>query len=316
MKIIFAGTPAFAEHHLRALIASDHDIVAVYTQPDRPAGRGKKLRASPVKVLAESHNIPVLQPLNFKEESDRQTLKAFNADLMVVVAYGILLPKSVLDIPKYGCINVHGSILPRWRGAAPIQRAIEAGDKQSGVTIMQMDVGLDTGDMLLKSYCDIKPEYSSSDLHDRLAEIGPPALLETLSQIEAGSSTPEKQNDDESCYATKISKDEALIDWSTPAESILKKIRAFNPFPVAFSFLGDTRIKIYSAHLESKNASEKAAGSIELNNGRLLVHCGEGAIAIDVLQAPGKKAMDAQAFLNGLNHTLPANTFGNQTESF
>ena len=192
MKLIFAGTPIFAERHLQALIDRNHEIVAVYTQPDRPAGRGKQLLSSPVKQLAEAHGLAVMQPLSFKEEPDREVLAGFGADLMVVVAYGILLPESILETPKYGCINVHGSILPRWRGAAPIQRAIEAGDEQSGVTIMQMDKGLDTGDMLLKSYCEVLETDSSADLHDRLAEIGPPALLEVLTQIENGNINPEK----------------------------------------------------------------------------------------------------------------------------
>jgi len=311
LKIIFAGTPVFAEQHLQTLIDSKHDVIAVYTQPDRPSGRGKKLQASPVKLLAEAHNIPVVQPLNFKEQTDRQTLAAFDSDLMIVVAYGILLPKAVLDTPKHGCINVHGSILPRWRGAAPIQRAIEAGDTQSGVTIMQMDIGLDTGDMLVKSYCDIGTQDTSSDLHDHLAQIGPKALLSTLEQIETGTCKPEKQNDAESNYASKISKEEALIDWSLSAEIVSRKIRAFNPFPVAYSYLDTLRVKIYSVRIEEQSSANVNTGALSITNGKLLVTCGLGSLSIEVLQVPGKKAMDAAAYLNGLNQVLPASSFSN-----
>jgi len=312
LKLIFAGTPVFAERHLQALINSEHDVVAVYTQPDRPAGRGKKLVASPVKALAEQHQIPVIQPLNFRNQEDIDTLKALNADLMIVVAYGILLPKAILEAPRLGCLNVHGSILPRWRGAAPIQRAIEAGDTESGVTIMQMDEGLDTGDMLIKSHCPIHPNDSSAELHDRLAEIGPPALLEAISKIEDGSIQPEQQDDTQSNYAKKITKEEALIDWSEAAEIIHRKIRAFNPFPVCYSFLDGKRIKIYSARLDMSKPNNAAPGNISIDKGQLLAACSEGALIIQELQAPGKKKMDAAAFLNGLNHQLPADSFSNQ----
>ena len=311
MNIIFAGTPVFAERHLRALLHSKHNIVAVYTQPDRPAGRGKKLQASPVKQLALEHGIPVIQPQNFKSDESLQTLSDFGSDLMVVVAYGILLPKTVLETPKFGCINVHGSLLPQWRGAAPIQRAIQAGDKRSGVTIMQMDQGLDTGDMLLKAYCDIRDGDSSADLHDKLAEIGPPALLETIEQLEAGTAKPEKQDDSHSSYAAKIRKEEALINWEEPAEYIVRKVCAFNPFPVCFSFLAGSRIKIYAASIVDRETKPAAPGSISIREGKLVVSCGQGSLAIENVQVPGKKAMSVRDYLNGINQQLPAERFTN-----
>ena len=208
LNIIFAGTPDFAAQHLQALLDSEHNVIAVYTQPDKPSGRGKKLQASPVKQLAEAHNIPVYQPKSLRKEEVQVELKALNADVMVVVAYGLILPESVLKAPKYGCLNVHGSILPRWRGAAPIQRAIWAGDSQTGVTIMQMDIGLDTGDMLYKVYTDILPTETSASLYQKLAELAPPALLEVLNGLENQQFKPEKQDDDLANYAEKLTKEE------------------------------------------------------------------------------------------------------------
>ncbi|MEC8524896.1 MAG: methionyl-tRNA formyltransferase, partial [Pseudomonadota bacterium] len=199
LRIVFAGTPEFAAVHLSALLDTEHEIVGVYSQPDRPAGRGKKLQPSPVKQVALEHDIPVFQPLNFKEEADVDQLRALNADVMVVVAYGLLLPLNVLEAPKFGCLNVHASLLPRWRGAAPIQRCIEAGDKVTGITIMQMDVGLDTGDMLSKVTTGINLDYTGGTLNDRLAELGPDALIKTLANVEAGTLNPESQNDAAAC---------------------------------------------------------------------------------------------------------------------
>lgn len=308
LRIIFAGTPLFAARHLEALIESEHQLLAVYTQPDRPAGRGKKLKPSEVKVLAEQHGIEVQQPLSLKHEEAQATLAAYEADLMVVVAYGLLLPKAVLDIPKFGCINVHGSILPRWRGAAPIQRAVEAGDKQSGVTIMQMDVGLDTGDMLLKSYCDILPTDSSADLHDRLSDIGPPALLETLEQISQGTVSPEQQDDSLSNYARKIEKQEAQIDWSEPAELIDRKIRAFNPFPICYTGFKEQRMKIHRAEIIHAASSDSAPGTMTLKDGSLLVQCGDGKLSLTLIQLPGKKAISAAEFINGWSEQLSQST--------
>ena len=305
LKIIFAGTPEFAAKHFNALIQDgSYEIVAAYTQPDRPAGRGKKLTASPVKQLAQEHKIQVLQPASLKSEEAQAELASLNADLMVVVAYGLLLPKAVLDTPKFGCINVHGSILPRWRGAAPIQRAIEAGDKESGVTIMQMDVGLDTGDMLLKSFCPIHPTDNSTDLHDRLCEIGPPALIETLALIAERKLEPEKQDDSLSNYASKIEKDEALINWEEPAALIDRKVRAFNPFPITYTHLDGDRVKIHRATPLSDTGSQTPGTVIKADKSGIVVQCGEGQLAIQMLQLPGKKAMSSEAFLNGFENTL------------
>lgn len=229
LNIIFAGTPDFAAQHLQALLNSEHNVIAVYTQPDKPAGRGKKLQASPVKQLAEQHNIPVYQPKSLRKEEAQAELKALNADVMVVVAYGLILPEAVLNAPKYGCLNVHGSLLPRWRGAAPIQRSIWAGDQETGVTIMQMDIGLDTGDMLHKVTTPIAADETSASLYAKLAELAPPALLEVLNGLESQAFKAEKQDDALSNYAEKLSKEEAKLDWNLTACQLERNIRAFNP---------------------------------------------------------------------------------------
>ncbi len=293
----------FAARHLAALIASEHTICAVYTQPDRPAGRGKKLTPSPVKALALEHNIAVLQPNSLKNSDAQQQLADFNADIMVVVAYGLLLPQAVLDAPKHGCINVHASLLPRWRGAAPIQRAIEAGDTKTGATIMQMDIGLDTGAMLLTSECPILADDTAASLHDRLAELGPPALLNALDNIAKDHCTPQAQDDSLSNYAAKIEKAEALIDWQEPAEQLSRKIRAFNPFPVSFTELRGERLKIHRVKVGAATTN-KAPGTVEVQGKNIIVHCGEGSLLIESLQLPGKKACDAATFLNGFAHLL------------
>ena len=236
LNIIFAGTPDFAAQHLQAILNSQHNVIAVYTQPDKLAGRGKKLQASPVKQLAEQNNISVYQPKSLRKEEAQSELKALNADVLVVVAYGLILPKAVLDAPRLGCLNVHGSILPRWRGAAPIQRSIWAGDTQTGVTIMQMDEGLDTGDMLHKVYCDILPTETSTSLYNKLAELAPSALIDVLDNLENGKFIAEKQDDSQSNYAEKLSKEEAQLDWSLSAMQLERNIRAFNPWPIAYFF--------------------------------------------------------------------------------
>lgn len=299
LKIIFAGTPEFAAQHLRALLDSKHQVIAVYTQPDRPAGRGKKLQASPVKELALSAGIEVQQPLSLKSADSQAILAAYGADLMVVVAYGLLLPSAVLNLPRFGCINVHASLLPRWRGAAPIQRAIEAGDEQTGITIMQMDVGLDTGDMLSVHPCPILPRDNASALHDRLAGIGPPALLNTLQQLQLGAVNRHKQNDSLATYAHKLSKEEAEIDWSLPATQIDRRIRAFNPFPVAFTKLSGENLRIYHADVHARNHSA-VPGTILQADRELIVACGEqSALALQAVQLPGKKVMSVTDLLNG-----------------
>jgi methionyl-tRNA formyltransferase len=303
LNIIFAGTPEFAAEHLKALIASHHKVIAVYSQPDRPAGRGKKLTASPVKEVALTHGIPVYQPLNFKSDEAKAELAALNADLMVVVAYGLILPKAVLDTPRLGCINVHASILPRWRGAAPIQRAIEAGDSETGVTIMQMDVGLDTGDMLIKTVCPILATDTGGTLHDRLLSIGAPAMLEAVDQIQSGTTQPIKQDDRLSNYAPKLNKEEAALDWNLPAIELERKVRAFNPFPVAHTKLAGTsdneRIRVWAAKA-SNNSHAAAIGSItQITPEGVWVACGQGQLILENIQLAGKKALNVGEILRG-----------------
>ncbi len=308
LKVVFAGTPEFAAIHLQALLVkTNHDIVAVYTQPDRPSGRGKKLTPSPVKTLALKHDIPICQPVSLKNEEAQQILAKFNADIMLVVAYGLLLPQVVLDIPRLGCINVHGSILPKWRGAAPIQRAIEYGDTETGVTIMQMDIGLDTGDMLLEATCPISKSDTSSTLHNKLCGIGPPALITALEQISSGKAAPKKQTNDykgtEFQYAKKIEKHEAEIDWSLPAKTIERKIRAFNPFPICYTLLKGERLRIHKAELYPEDISNRP-GKVQAIDGKLIVSCGSGSIRLLNMQLPGKTKISADQFLNGFAHLL------------
>jgi methionyl-tRNA formyltransferase len=298
LKLIFAGTPEFAAHHLAGILEADqHDVIAVYSQPDRPAGRGKKLKPSPVKALALEHNIPVYQPLSLKNEEAQQELTALNADLMVVVAYGLLLPQPVLDAPRRGCINVHASLLPRWRGAAPIQRCIEAGDRETGVTIMQMDIGLDTGDMLLKAHCQISDDDNAASLHDKLVALGIPALNQALSDFAADTIVAEQQDDSLTCYAPKISKDEALINWHEPAELIARKIRAFNPFPVAYSELNGERIKIQRVDIAA-DVTGRPGTIVSADRKGIVVACGEGSLSLQTLQLPGGKALAVDAVMN------------------
>ena len=309
LRIIFAGTPEFAAIHLQTLVDSEHQVIAAYTQPDRPAGRGKKLTASPVKKLAEAQGIPVYQPKSLKDEEQQQMLRELNADVMIVVAYGLILPQAVLDTPKYGCINVHASLLPRWRGAAPIQRAIEAGDEETGVTIMQMDAGLDTGDMLVIRRCLIEQNETAASLHDKLAELGGPALAETLQYISTQSLQPEQQNDSQTCYANKIEKAEALINWQESAATIHRKVRAFNPFPICYTTLDGDRVKVWGASVcDQENPSNQQSALnqqkavpgtiIEHEKDNLLVACGEGSLELRQLQLPGGKAMAVKDILN------------------
>ncbi|WP_143870630.1 methionyl-tRNA formyltransferase [Catenovulum sediminis] len=300
LKIIFAGTPDFAARHLAALIASEHQVVAAYTQPDRPAGRGKKLQASAVKQLALQHQIPIYQPNSLKSEEAQAQLSALDADIMVVVAYGLLLPKSVLDTPKRGCINVHGSLLPRWRGAAPIQRAIWAGDTQTGVTIMQMDEGLDTGDMLLKRSLPIEAQDTSASLYEKLAELGPLALLECLNKLENHQIAGEKQDDTQANYAKKLSKAEAQIDWQLDAMQLERNIRAFFPWPGAFFEHHSQNIKVIDATAVAQKTISAPIGSILVadKNG-IQVQTGKGILALKTLQLAGKKALPVADILNG-----------------
>ncbi|MDO6466313.1 MULTISPECIES: methionyl-tRNA formyltransferase [Pseudoalteromonas] len=313
LRIIFAGTPDFAARHLQALIQSEHQIVGVYSQPDRPAGRGKKLKASEVKALALEHNLPVFQPQSLKNDDALVELKNLNADIMIVVAYGLILPKAILEAPRLGCLNVHGSILPRWRGAAPIQRAIWAGDEQTGVTIMQMDEGLDTGDMLHISRCAINADETSASLYTKLAELGPDALIETVNKLAKGELKAEPQNDELANYAKKLSKDEANIDWSMDAAQIERNIRSFNPWPVCFTQMGEQTVKIYQAQVVDQTGS--AGQVLSSDKTGVVVACGKHAICITQLQPQGKKPMAISDFLNGRSDWVtPGTVLGENNE--
>lgn len=303
MKIIFAGTPEFAAHALTALLKTDHDIVAVYTQPDRKAGRGQKLTASAVKQLALEHHLPVYQPVNFKSSTEeglaaQQQLADLNADVMVVAAYGLILPQVILDTPKYGCLNIHGSLLPRWRGAAPIQRAIATGDTETGVTIMKMAAGLDTGDMMLKTICPITATDTSASLHDKLAIQGAEAICTVLASeqtLQKYLAEREVQDEALTVYATKLSKAEAKIDWTRPAIEVDRDIRAFNPWPVAFTPIDENNnLRVWNSVLSSLDATNKQAGEIiALDKHGVHVACGDQkAICITHLQWPGGKALN------------------------
>lgn len=298
LKIIFAGTPDFASTALLALIDKKYDIRAVYCQPDRPSGRGKKIVYGPVKQLALTNQIPVEQPNDFKDPQTIARLKAYQADLMIVVAYGLLLPLAVLDAPKYGCVNIHASLLPRWRGAAPIQRAIEAGDTESGVTIMQMDAGLDTGNMLLKRSSLIESSETGSSLHDKLATLGGQAIVQYLEEFNPNESGS-KQNNALANYAHKLTKKEAEIDWSQASTVIEKQIRAFNAWPVSFSYIGNKRLRIWQAKITNHLSNQSAGSIIGLSKSGIEVVCGDQkTLLLTQLQADGSKAMHAGALLN------------------
>lgn len=299
LRIVFAGTPEFAAESLAAVLNTKHRVVAVYTQPDRPAGRGRKLRPSPVKALALEHDLPVHQPLSLKDAEQQQILADLNADLMIVVAYGLLLPQAVLDTPRLGCINVHASLLPRWRGAAPIHRALLAGDATTGITIMQMDAGLDTGDMLSKAECRIEASDTSGSLHDRLAVMGAELLVETLAPLAAGTLTPAVQDNHLVTYAHKLEKQEGLIDWSLPADEIQRRVRGFNPWPVCFTRLGEDNLRVWSAEMDDSSNEDAAPGTILAADGEgIRVACGQGCIRLTQLQLPGGKAQPVKTLLN------------------
>ena len=298
LRIIFAGTPDFAARHLDALLSSGHQVVGVFTQPDRPAGRGKKLMPSPVKVLAEEHGLPVFQPASLRPQENQQLVADLNTDVMVVVAYGLILPKAVLDMPRLGCLNVHGSLLPRWRGAAPIQRSLWAGDTDTGVTIMQMDVGLDTGDMLYKLSCPITAEDTSATLYDKLAELGPKGLIDTLQQLADNRVQPEVQDEALVTYAEKLSKEEARLDWSLPAAQLERCIRAFNPWPMSWLEIDGQPVKVWQASVIAGPVNAAPGTIIEANKQGIQVATVEGILNLESLQPAGKKAMSAQDLLN------------------
>ncbi len=319
MRIVFAGTPPFAAAALNALADAGHDIVLVLTQPDRPAGRGMKLAPSAVKQAALARGLPLVQPISLRTAEAEAVLRAADADVMVVAAYGLILPQAVLDLPRLGCLNIHASLLPRWRGAAPIQRAILAGDPETGITIMQMDAGLDTGAMLYKTVVPILETDTAASLHDTLAAAGAAAIVAALANYPA--LAPQAQDDAQATYAAKLSKEEARLDWRQPADALARAVRAYNPAPGAWTLLDGAPLKIWSAHVvagsgapndadvlraPSQERSHEAGAVLLAEADRLLVACGSGALALQEIQPAGGKRMTAAAFLAG--RPLPAGT--------
>ena len=308
MRIVFAGTPEFAVPPLAALVASRHQVVGVLTQPDRPAGRGRRVEHGAVKEFALAHGLPVAQPVTLRTAEGRAPLAAWGPDVMVVVAYGLILPPEALALPRCGCLNIHASLLPRWRGAAPIQRALLAGDPETGVAIMQMDAGLDTGPVLLERRVVIGPDEDSPALHARLAALGAAALLEALDGIEAGTLTPQAQSAEGATYAAKLDKSEARIDWREDAAAIARRVRALRPWPVAETLLHGEQVRLHRARA-LPDAAAPAAGAapsaapgalLGLEDDMLVVACGRGRLGILELQRAGRRSMTAREFANGL----------------
>ncbi len=307
LRVIFAGTPEFAASALAQILAAGHTVPLVLTQPDRPAGRGMKLQASAVKQLAVQHNIPVAQPLSLRLDGKypedaaaaQAAIAEARADVMVVAAYGLILPQWTLDAPRLGCLNIHASLLPRWRGAAPIHRAIEAGDAQTGVVIMQMDAGLDTGDMLLTDVLDIASDDTAATLHDRLADMGGALVVRALADAQAGALQPVKQPEVGITYAHKIEKSEAAVDWHQSAEVIGRRVRAFNPFPAASTQLGDDTLKLWRAVVESATHAAVPGTLLSADASGVRIACGEGVLCVTELQRAGGKRLNAADFLRG-----------------
>jgi len=298
MKIIFAGTPQFAASALAALY-EDHQIVAVLTQPDRRAGRGMQLSVSAVKQFALQNQLSVLQPVTLKHSEVQQEIAALDADVMVVAAYGLILPQAVLELPRYGCLNIHASLLPRWRGAAPIQRAIQAGDEETGITIMQMDEGLDTGAILLQHSCSITESDTAQTLHDKLAAQGASSILEALHSLQENHLMPVRQDDAAACYAAKLLKGEAKIDWRNDAQVIERAVRAFNPFPVCHAELNGVMFKIWQAALCTDKCGDPGVVTAVDRRG-ITVACGKAALRMELLQRPGGKVQPVEQFLQAM----------------
>jgi methionyl-tRNA formyltransferase len=322
LRVAFAGTPDFAVPALEVLLNSGHSVVGVLTQPDRPKGRGRQLAASPVKLAALAHNIPVSQPTTLKDEAGRATLVAWRPDVLVVVAYGLILPAAVLSVPRLGCLNIHASLLPRWRGAAPIQRAILAGDAETGVTIMLMDAGLDTGPMLLRQQIAIGRHETGGSLHDRLAAIGAATLLKALEGYASGAVAAVPQPADGVTYAAKIEKAEALIDWRSDALEIERQVRAFNPWPIAETRLDGEQLRVFEATAEASARTDSGLGRdsaanagepgliMSTSHDSVLVQCGRGGLALRQVQRPGRRAVSGGDFVRGSGIQLVGRRLG------
>jgi methionyl-tRNA formyltransferase len=311
LRIVFAGTPAFGVPCLEALAKTEHHLVGIYTQPDRPAGRGQALQASAIKQWALAHHTPILQPVNFKTEESLQELSNLQPDLMVVIAYGLILPEHVLNIPRLGCINVHASLLPAWRGASPIQHAILHGDAVSGVAIMQMDKGMDTGAVYQQVSCPIFPTDNATSLHDRLSTLAIEPLIKTITSLQNGEALAIPQNNGLATYAPKINKIDALVDWAKPATAIDQQIRAFNPWPIAYTTCNDKILRIYSALPIPEQGNAKPGTILNLDKNGLLVATGKGALLITTIQFPGSKPLQVKEWLHaGKKDLQPQDVLG------